>query len=102
MCGNPSPFEILKEALPGHVLIGLDEPGQSLIAELQLVKLSTLALELEFERSSPHPDVPVAQRRQTKAVVAPRILIVADADVGYVHKLHDGREDTLLRQGAPK
>ena len=69
---------------------------------LQLPGLAALALELEAQLGALHLDVRVAQRGQAVAVVAARVVVVADADQRGLQQVHDGGQHLLARQAATR
>src|SRR5665213_922789 len=71
----------------------------ALVIDQNLVLHTALAAEIKHGAAiADEADMPVAQRRETEALVVTRIFSIADADAGCIQQAHNHSEDFLARQ----
>src|SRR5207248_10508528 len=93
--------EVLKQLVTRQVAAAFDDARQPAVVDLGLVAIAALAAEAEVDVATLDPDVPVAQGRQPEALVAPRVLAVADPEQRQVHQSHNGGHHARPRQPRP-
>ena len=89
---------VLDEFLAGKVLTRLDDLCNPSIVHTERPLLAAFASKSEPNLVSIDSDMPVFQCRQTKAVVLPCIVVIADPDERALEKVNDGGEDFLPRE----
>jgi len=88
----------LKEILSRQRLAALNDPREPPVAEVHLVHLAALALELEAQRRAGDLDVLVLQRGQTIGAVGLGVLVVAHPDAGALEQADHRGQHLLARQ----
>jgi hypothetical protein len=89
---------ILEQLLPGQLPAPPHDGGDARVVEARLVPHAALALEGQAHFGVAHAGVAAAQRREPVRTVAPRVLLVADAQEGRVEQADDRREHERARR----
>src|SRR5688572_26664806 len=91
-------IDVAEELLAGQLLTCLEDARQAPIAQVDVMFLAALALEVKVDLRALDLDVITVQRGQSVRAIFARVFIVADANQRGLEQPHDRRQDFLARQ----
>ena len=94
-------IDVLEEMLPRQLFTSLDHTCDPTVRDPDMHLTPTLAFEEEAHARTLHLDVAIAQRGQSKRLVLPRVLLVADSRIGRFEQANDCGHDLILRKAVP-
>src|SRR4051812_41685700 len=86
---------VLKQLIARQVAAVLHNARETPVVDVGLVVLTAFAAKTDVDTAAFDGDMPVAQRRQSKALVHLGVLAVADTKERQLHQPNDGGEDPL-------
>src|SRR2546423_1698917 len=92
---------ILEELIAWQIARVLHNAGETPVVDVSLVVLTAFAAKADVNTAAFDGDMPVAQGRQSEALVRLRVLAVANTKERQLHQADNGCKDSLTLQARP-